>query len=257
MSEVYPLNDKEQAAVAAKAEAAGEAARLAWAKENAPITAEKAGTRAYAVALWLMTASGKVGSHVTTLQDLYDNYFKSGATDVHYVGFYPRGVKGPFEQIEAFNRLQLERIDKSVEGLAIIIAQILCKRASLDEVHEISQADWGIQLPGGSYFVVAKSTWGRWKQKTAILKKRTPADVFLIECMKVLGFEEELEDAYRNGFSDKNLKGYEEVLEKQTDLLLNSSDRNKQLAKKQANKETREKAYALVKTAASKLRKKD
>ena len=261
--EVFPLSDKEEKEVAAKAEAAGEAARLAWAKDNAPIKPEKVSSRVFPVAMWLLTASGRVGSRTVTLQDLYDERFTSGATDVFYVGFYPRGVRRDFEQIRAFNRIELERISSSVEGLAIIIAQILCTRSSLDEVHEISQADWGIQLPGGEYFVVAKSTWGRWKQNAknskalSVLKKRTSSDVFRIECMKVLDFVEELEDAYTNGYPDKNLKGYDEVLEKQTERILNDRDRKKKLEKQRATKESWQKAFAAARTGVGKLRSKD
>lgn len=258
--EVFPLSDKEEKEVAAKAEAAGEAARLAWAKDNAPIRPDQVSSRVFPVAMWLLTASGKVGSRTVTLQNLYDDYFTSGATDVFYVGFYPRGVRRDFEQIRAFNRIELERIGSNVESLAIIIAQILCTRSSLDEVHEISQADWGIQLPGGEFFVVAKSTWGRWKQNAKalnVLKKRTSSDAFLVECMKVLDFVDGLEDAYTNGHPDKNLKGYDEVLEQQTQRLLKDRDRAKKLEKQRATKESWQKAFAMARTGVGKLRNKD
>ncbi|HJP81221.1 MAG TPA: hypothetical protein VJ841_02415 [Candidatus Saccharimonadales bacterium] len=252
--EGYPLDDKEQKALHAEARKAGEAARLAWAEDNAPIKPGDARGNVGVIALWLLTVDGKVGREKVTFERLYETYYQGkshgGSSMVQY---HPKGSNQAPQFLHTFGAHQV----KSVEQLAIQVATGLCSRSNLDEVHETSNAKWGVLMQnvatGSSYadveflYVPSRMPFGR----------KVTRDDMLIAALKALGFQSDLNDAFNDGYPAKNKKGYTETLEKLADDLLKDPDRNARLKKRGQNAERRQKAWDLTMRGLAKIRSKD
>lgn len=247
-SNVHDLDAKELAQVATEAREAGIAARLAWATDNAPITAKEAPGNAHVVALWLLTTSGKVGREKVTFEKLYKNYFENTThTGNCYVYYYPPKGRGMRDRVTTFNKRQL----KGVNDLAIILANGLCARQDLDEVHEVSQAHWVIEMEsvavGSGYgsltFTCEKSSRGR-----------VDSDDMLISALKARGFASKLSKAYSEGYPDQDLEGYDDVKERRVKEILEDPDRAERLRKKGVREVRYQKAASGAKTAVGKLK---